>query len=625
MKKRVFTLLLAVLLLGQVSAYAEGGVATAADMAPVEDVVEEGMTPVYAESLREGEYAVVVDSSSSMFRIESCALRVEDGQMTARLTIGSSSYLYLYPGTAEEAAAAAEDDWLTAEIGEDGSHSFYLPVEALDAGIPCAAFSRKKALWYDRTLLFRADSLPLEAFAEGTLVTAESLGLADGVYTVEVSLEGGSGRATVASPTTLTVKDGACTAEILWGSSNYDYMRVGEEQYFPLDSEGNSRFAIPVSAFDTSLAVVADTTAMSKPHEIDYSLRFDAASLRPAEEKADHLALSYAEQFAVDFCEDGSAKLTIAGTERYRILPKGAPLPADLAADEMVLRQPAERVYLASSAAADLFRALDALDQVRLSSTKAENWGIPAMREALESCAILYAGKYSAPDFELLTAEDCDLIVENMMILHAPDIKEKLEKLGFPLLLDRSSNETHPLGRLEWIKLYGLLSGRLEEAEAFFEQQVQTLQAVEAQEKSGKTVAYFHITSQGVAVVHTAEDYVLKMVELAGGRCAELGLAANQAGQSTVNMQMEAFYTAAREADVLIYNSTIDEELSTIEQLLERSPLLADFDAVKNGQVWCMERDMFQQSSAAAEVIAELQQILSGTADDALDFLHRLT
>ena len=624
MKKRLFSLLLAVLLLGQTSAFAEGGVATAADMTTVENVVEEGMVPVYAENLRAGEYPVAVDSSSSMFRIQSCVLCVGEGEMNALLTIGSSSYGYLYPGPAEEAAAASEADWLAPEIGEDGSCTFTFPVEALDAGVPCAAFSKKKTLWYDRTLVFRADSLPLEAFAEGTLTTAESLGLADGRYTVEVSLEGGSGRASVNSPTTLTVKDGRCTAEILWGSSNYDYMRVGEEQFFPLDTEGNSRFEIPVSAFDTPLAVVADTTAMSKPHEIDYSLRFSSASLRPAENQM-QLDLQYAEQFTVDFCPDGSAKLCVAGTERYRILPKGAALPEDLAADETLLYQPVERAYLASSAAADLFLTLDALDQVRLSSTKAENWGIPEVRRALESGAILYAGKYSAPDFELLAAEDCDLIVENTMILHAPDIREKLEKLGFPLLLDRSSYEPHPLGRLEWIKLYGLLCGKLEEAEAFFAQQVQTLQAVEARERSDKTVAFFYITPQGAAVVRTAEDYVLKMVELAGGRCAELDLPESQAGQSSVTMQMEAFYTAAHDADVLIYNSTIDEELASVEQLLDRSPLLADFAAVKNGEVWCMERDMFQQSSAAAQVIAELQQILSGTADDTMSFLHRLT
>ena len=361
MKKRLFSLLLAVLLLGQTSAFAEGGVATAADMTTVENVVEEGMIPICAASLRAGEYPVAVDSSSSMFRIQSCVLRVEEGAMSALLTIGSSSYGYLYPGPAEEAAAASEEDWLAPEIGEDGSCTFTFPVEALDAGVPCAAFSNKKALWYDRTLVFRADSLPLEAFAEGTLTTAESLGLADGRYTVEVSLEGGSGRASVNSPTTLTVKDGRCTAEILWGSSNYDYMRVGEERFFPLDAEGNSRFEIPVSAFDTPLAVVADTTAMSKSHEIDYSLRFSSASLRPAENPS-QLSLQYAEQFSVDFCPDGSAKLTVAGTERYRILPKGANLPADLAADETVLYQPVERAYLASSAAADLFLALDALD-----------------------------------------------------------------------------------------------------------------------------------------------------------------------------------------------------------------------------------------------------------------------
>lgn len=248
-------------------------VADASQMTTVEDVVDESKTPVYASELTDGVYEIAVDCSSSMFRIERCELTVGGDAMIAKLFMSSDSYGYLYPGTAEEAAAADEADYLL----PDGQ-TFVLPVEALDQGVACAAWSRNKELWYDRTLVFRADSLPLEAFA--SLTTAETLALADGTYTVAVTLSGGSGKASVESPAELTVENGTCTAKIVWGSSNYDYMKVDGEQLLPVNTEGNSTFLIPVAAFDHPLAVIADTTAMSQPHEINYTLLFDSASIQ---------------------------------------------------------------------------------------------------------------------------------------------------------------------------------------------------------------------------------------------------------------------------------------------------------------------------------------------------------
>lgn len=258
-------------------------VADASQMTTVEDVVTEGMEPVYASELKDGVYEVAVDSSSSMFKIEGCELTVGDGQMTALLTMSGSSYGYVYPGTAEEAAAADSADYIAAGENAEGKNTFLLPVEALDAGVQCAAWSKNKELWYDRTLVFRADSLPLSAFAEGTVATAQSLGLADGTYTVEVTLAGGSGKASVQSPCRLWIADGAATAEIVWSSANYDYMKVDGEQILTEIVDGHSTCVIPVAAFDRALAVIADTTAMSQPHEIDYTLRFDSASLTAVE------------------------------------------------------------------------------------------------------------------------------------------------------------------------------------------------------------------------------------------------------------------------------------------------------------------------------------------------------
>ena len=259
-------------------------VASADDMVTPEEVVEEGMEPVYGDSIKDGVYDVTVDSSSSMFNIESCQLTVADGKMSAVMTMGGTGYLYLYMGTAEEAAAASEADHISFVENAEGKHTFEVPVEALDAGIDCAAFSKKKEMWYDRQLCFRADSLPMDAIAEGAVTTVESLGLADGEYTVEVTLEGGSGKASVSSPTQLTVENGQAYAVIIWSSPNYDYMKVDDVQYDLANEElglqGNSAFKIPVSGFDWKMAVKADTIAMSEPHEIDYTLYFDSSTIQ---------------------------------------------------------------------------------------------------------------------------------------------------------------------------------------------------------------------------------------------------------------------------------------------------------------------------------------------------------
>ena len=292
MKKQIakllaFVLFFAVLLWGGKAEAAEPGtaantgkVADASQMTNVEEVVEEGMKPVFADELQNGVYKIAVSSSSSMFRIENCELTVEDGEMTVRLDMSSTSYGYLYPGTAEEAAKAETADLIPAEENAEGKSSFVFPVEALDEGIPCAAWSRNKELWYDRTLVFRADSLPPDAFRN--LTTAESLQLENGAYTVSVTLGGGSGRASIQSPCRLWVEDGSAKAEIVWSSANYDYMIVDGETIITEIRDGYSTCVIPVTAFDRALKVIADTTAMSKPHEIDYTLFFDVSTIVPA-------------------------------------------------------------------------------------------------------------------------------------------------------------------------------------------------------------------------------------------------------------------------------------------------------------------------------------------------------
>lgn len=266
------------------SASADDQIATAAEMTTPEDVVEDWMQPINGNQIQDGVYDIKVDSSSSMFNILDCQLLVQDGNMTAVMTMSGTGYLYLYMGTGEEAVQASEDTYIPYKENAEGAHTYTVPVEALDKGIACAAFSKNKEKWYDRTLVFRADSLPTGAFAKGMISAPEDLNLADGTYEVEVTLTGGSGKASVASPAKITVSDEKIQATIIFSSANYDYVLVDGEKYLNEATAGNSTFTIPVSGFDWKMPVTADTTAMSTPHEIDYSLYFDSATITEVQE-----------------------------------------------------------------------------------------------------------------------------------------------------------------------------------------------------------------------------------------------------------------------------------------------------------------------------------------------------
>ncbi|WP_294412458.1 hypothetical protein [uncultured Ruminococcus sp.] len=240
----------------------------------------EGMTEVNINELNMGNYNVSVDSSSSMFKIAGCILHVSDHDMIADIIIDSKSYDALFMGTEDEAKNSAESDRITYITNEKEQSVFTVPVEALDKEIQCAALSAKKQEWYGRTLVFRADSLPDTAFKEARYATAESLKLEDGEYNIGVKLEGGSGKASVESPAKLTVKDGKATAKIVWSSDKYDKMVVNYLEYTPEIADGHSVFEIPVGGFDYRMHIEAETTAMSEPHMIEYTLYFDSATIK---------------------------------------------------------------------------------------------------------------------------------------------------------------------------------------------------------------------------------------------------------------------------------------------------------------------------------------------------------
>lgn len=338
---------------------------------------------------------------------------------------------------------------------------------------------------------------------------------------------------------------------------------------------------------------------------------------------SERMELLYADQFSVDRYENGISLVTVGDGEKYLLVPENETV--ETSGDITVITTPVDNVYLAASSAMDLFFGIGAEDGIFASSTLERDWSLPYVKQAMSDEDILYAGKYSAPDYELILSEGCDIAIESTMIYHKPEVKEQLERFGIPVFVERSSYESHPLGRLEWIKLYGLMTGKEEEAEKLFSEQSELLQSI-SQSDTGRTAAFFYISQKGSAVVRKPGDYVSKMIGLAGGEYIftddDLNTAEN--AQSTTDMQFEAFYAAAKDADVLIYSSTIDGGVEDISALLEKNSLFADFKAVRSGDVWCTDKNMFQQTTAAAEIISDLNLIFTGSGGDETEFFYRL-
>lgn len=336
--------------------------------------------------------------------------------------------------------------------------------------------------------------------------------------------------------------------------------------------------------------------------------------------------LQFATQFSVEYYQDGYKLISLADGSRFLVIPEGAALPKGIAKDIVPLYQPLENIYLAATASMCLFDALDSLDAIKLSGTREDGWHIGNARLAMKEGRILYAGKYSEPDYEMLLGYSCPLAIESLMIGHASEVKDKLEELGIAVFIDQSSMESHPLGRTEWIKLYGALLNKEEAADALFAEQIAYLNDAVNAGNSGKTVAFFHISSSGYVVARKSGDYVTKMLELAGGSYVFDDLGDPETRTSTVTIEMEKFFSTARDADYIIYNSTIGGEIKSIDELLAKNELLAEFKAVQNGNVWCTSENMYQETTQLGQMIQSFQKIFSGEADTLVElpYLYRL-
>lgn len=598
--------------------------------------------------------------------------------------------------------------------------------------------------------------------AAGLLSFSELSEIPDGSYWIRVSMTGGSGRASISSPTGFYVKDGQATADIHWSSASYDYMKLDGVRYDAFtDAAGHSAMTIPVSALDAAIPVLADTTAMSKPYEIEYQLSFDGSALLPmtdasmaeahalptdevnramqsattqvadaetsdsaggsgnrtnasAEtstktagasgtvgESSVHWSAApeiegltfissekndVAEYFRLSVYEDASgAKYqlleTAGGLHRYLIAPADAQV-SDRKSDHFtaraseansankekkgdaleltVLQQPLTTTYVAASAVMAPLCDLGAVSQIRFSGLREEGWYVAEARTAMEKGSMLFAGKYSEPDYETLLREGCDLALESTMIYRSPEVIEKLGALGIPVYIDYSSYEPHVLGRLEWIRVYGALFSLEEKAQQWYASERDRIRAIQkdAETSSGEasqsgksteksetktsrnskneassigsssgragtdttadqrpTVVYFYVNSSGQIQVRQPHDYIPELLELAGARYLAPDMSSLSSRKSNVTVSLEDFYSSCRDADYLIYSATLDRPLSSIQELLGKNALFADFKAVKEGHVYTTDKDFYQLSDRMADFAEDVHRMLQGQGD----------
>lgn len=337
------------------------------------------------------------------------------------------------------------------------------------------------------------------------------------------------------------------------------------------------------------------------------------------------MKLEYAENFSVDYYQGGYRLLTTTmDGKKFLIVPEGQAVPESMGEDVAVLQRPIKNLYLVASSVMDMFGELDGLDAITFSGQKEENWYVEEAKEAMARGDIIYAGKYNKPDYELIVSGNCMLAIENMMISHSPEVLEKLEDFGIPSVIEYSSYESHPLGRVEWIKFFGALLGKEEEAESAFQEQIAILEQVTAEEKTDKTVAFFFVASNGLVQVRQSSDYVPKMIELAGGKYIFENLGEPETKRSTMNMQIEEFYNGAKEADFIIYNSSIDGGVATVEELLDKCAVLEEFKAVQEGNVWCTTNDMYQQSMSIGYLMKDIHAMLHDEDEEDMQYLFHL-
>ena len=320
-----------------------------------------------------------------------------------------------------------------------------------------------------------------------------------------------------------------------------------------------------------------------------------------------------ATEFSITDYEGGYSSIEISDGRKYLIVPEGAAIPDDTMG-MTVIKRPLENIYLANSAAMCEFAELEAVDAVRFSGIEKDDWTIDEAVCAMESGDMIFCGNYGAPDYETLTAEGCELAIENTMVNHKPEVVEKLEGLGIPVLIDRASYEADPIGRMEWIKVYGLILGKEDVAEVAFNEQKAIVDSMEEYGNTGFTVAACYVSANGQIVCTKGGSSFARMTEMAGGNYILTADENDESVKSTVKYGMEEFMTLAGEADFLVYDATIDH-VDSLDDIIDRNAMFANFNAFEEGNVWVMEGSLYQNSNEVGTIVSDIHNMLTGEGE----------
>lgn len=334
--------------------------------------------------------------------------------------------------------------------------------------------------------------------------------------------------------------------------------------------------------------------------------------------------LEYAERFKIYRYEDGYSVIRVYDGRDYILIPEGGEIPSDLPSSVTVIQKPLENIYIQATSSMCFFSSLDAMDHLRLSGTQIDGWYVDKAVEAMQNGELIFAGKYSEPDYELLVSESCDLALESTMLLHNPEVLEKLEEMGIPVFIERSTYEKNPMAKIEWIKVIGELVDEPEAAQEIYDVQKGYVQSLDDFENTEKTVAFFYVNDNGIVVTRKSADYLPAMIELAGGRYCFENLGDPEKATSGVNMTMEEFYATTKDVDYLIYNASIDDPLGSVDELIEINSLFADYKAVKEGNVWTTGKSLHQATDALGAMILDINKMLTDDSAEELTYMKRL-
>lgn len=372
------------------------------------------------------------------------------------------------------------------------------------------------------------------------------------------------------------------------------------------------------------------TQAQDKPASSEENSE-NTASIETNEENFDgqlvfdhSMELVYAKNFKVDYYKGGYKKLTILNTsegeknyhQEILVIPEGMTKPENIEENTIVLQAPVSNMLISSTPTMSLLNHINKLDKVSMVTTDANRWYIDTIKEKVENGDIQYIGKYKEPDYELITAQTPQLAVFSTMLLHVPEVGEKLQEIGVNYVLDQASYESHPMARTEWMKFYGALFDCEDEVNEAFKVQDDYLKSFELDTNTDETTAIFYITSKGTLYARKGGDYMAEMLNLAGGNYLFKDLEPESTGSQ--KMTIEEFYAQAQDVDNIIYVWSLGGKPETLDDFVAKNELFEDFKAVKNGNVFCFTKDFFQASDNMGRMIKDINSVLN--SDDTTDF-----